>query len=303
MRLTSNKIEEILVGILGEAGLPLIRQLIGKENVSEFDLATKTRKDIKVVRKMLYLLYNHNLVGFTRKKDKQKGWYIYYWTLLPDSIRFSYFKTKRDLVIRLNELLEREHKELFFACPNDCVRLNFDESIDFEFHCPECGELLAQDDSTKRIAQLQAKIKEAEGELAKLHAARQARRKLVQERAKKQIAKRKAALRREEAKKEREKEAKKRAALKKKADAAKKRAAAKKKKAAEKAKKATKKKVPKKKAAKKSAKKKAAAKVKKKKVLKRKAATKRTIKKKAAKKKVVKKKAVKKKTSKKKVKK
>ena len=89
MRLTPKKIEEIMLSVLGEAGLPLIKELTGRENVSEFELATKTKKDIKIVRKMLYLLYNQNLISFTRKKDKQKGWYIYYWTLLPESIKFN----------------------------------------------------------------------------------------------------------------------------------------------------------------------------------------------------------------------
>src|SRR3989338_453753 len=84
MRLTPKKIEEIIVGILGESGIPLIKELMGKDNISEFDLATKTKQDIKVVRRMLYVLHNNNLVGFTRKKDKQKGWYIYYWTLIPE---------------------------------------------------------------------------------------------------------------------------------------------------------------------------------------------------------------------------
>ena len=167
MRLTSKKIEEILKDILGEEGIPLVRQLIGKENVSEFDLATKTREDIKLVRKMLYILYNYNLVKFTRKKDKQKGWYIYYWTLLPDSIRFNYFKMKKALLERLKQQLEIEERELFFICPNDCVRLNFDQSMDFEFHCPECGELISQDKNSARVNQIQKKIERLEKELAK----------------------------------------------------------------------------------------------------------------------------------------
>jgi transcription initiation factor TFIIE subunit alpha len=184
MRLTTKKIEEILVGLLTEEGLPLIKQLIGKENVSEFDLAAKAKKDIKVVRKMLYILYNHNLVGFTRKKDKQKGWYIYYWTLLPESIKFSYFKMKRDLLERLKNQLSREEKELFFVCPNECVRLNFDQSIDFEFHCPECGELIMQDDSQKKIVELKKKINETGLEVEKLQIQRKIRRKVVKEKKK-----------------------------------------------------------------------------------------------------------------------
>src|SRR3989339_280997 len=123
MRLTTKKVEEILVNLLSEEGLPLIRELAGKFNISEFDFASKLKKDIKVIRKMLYLLYNHNLVGFTRKKDKEKGWYIYYWTLLPERIRYLYLRNKREQLARLHEKLATEQKELFFACPGKCVRL------------------------------------------------------------------------------------------------------------------------------------------------------------------------------------
>lgn len=179
MRLTGKKIEEILLNILGEEGLPLIRELSGKENVSEFDLATKTRQDIKVIRKMLYILYNNNLVGFIRKKDKIKGWYIYYWTLLPESIRFSYLKMKRNHLERFKQELEDEKKELFFVCNNNCVRLNFDQAMDFEFHCPECGELANQDDGKKRIEDLDKKIKDTEEDINKLIEQRKVKRKEV----------------------------------------------------------------------------------------------------------------------------
>ena len=179
MRLTQKKIEEILVKILGEDGLPLVHELIGKENVSEFDLAKRIKKDIKVVRKLLYLLYNYNLVGFTRKKDKQKGWYIYYWTLLPESIKFNYYKMKKELLDRYQQQLDNEQDELFFVCPNDCVRLNFDQAMEFEFHCPECGELINQDEGEKVKEKLRKKIANLQEELDKLNSQRKARRKIV----------------------------------------------------------------------------------------------------------------------------
>lgn len=179
MRLTQNKVEDILVNLLGEEGLSLIKYLSGKENVSEFDLANKTKKDIKIVRRMLYILYNHNLVGFTRKKDKQKGWYIYYWTIIPESIKFNYYKMKRESLERLKNQLEVEKKELFFVCPKECVRLNFDQAIDFEFHCPECGELITQDDSEGKIKELGKKIIEIEEELNPVKDQKIVRRKVI----------------------------------------------------------------------------------------------------------------------------
>jgi len=72
MRLTKNKINDVVIKIIGTKGLPLIELLKDKENISEFELAKKLNLDIKIVRKMLYLLYNHSLVSFTRQKDKQK---------------------------------------------------------------------------------------------------------------------------------------------------------------------------------------------------------------------------------------
>lgn len=176
MRLTKIKVVEILTSIIGEDGIPLIEQLLGKDNISEFDLATKTKKDIKIVRRMLYLLYNHNLVSFTRKKDKQKGWYIYYWTLLPDSIRFNYYKMKRDLLERLKKRLEEEKQELFFVCTNKCLRLDFDNAMSFEFHCPECGELISQDNQDEKIAHLEKRIGELQIEFDELQEQRKVRR-------------------------------------------------------------------------------------------------------------------------------
>jgi transcription initiation factor TFIIE subunit alpha len=182
MRLTQKKIEEIILTILGETGLPLIKQLYGKENVSEFDLASRTKLDIKVIRRMLYFLYNNNLISFIRKKDKEKGWYIYYWTLVPENIRFIYLKKKTQLLERLNQRLDEEHKELFFVCPGKCVRLNFDQAMDFDFHCPECGELLSQDSNEKRIKELKEKIGEIEKELEKAKEARRKQREASKER-------------------------------------------------------------------------------------------------------------------------
>lgn len=164
LRLTRNKIEEIILPLTGEDGSALIKLLYVQPNISEFDLAKKSKKDIKIVRKMLYLMYNYNLVGFTRKKDKEKGWYIYYWTLLGDNVKFMYYKHKRELLVKLKEKLLEEQKELFYVCQKRCVRLNFDQGMDFEFHCPECGELIHQD-SENKLSEIKKQIAEIEEEL------------------------------------------------------------------------------------------------------------------------------------------
>ena len=215
MRLTKIKIIEILKSLIGSEVTPIVEELLEQDNYSEFDLATKTKLDIKVVRKLLYLLYNHNLVSFNRKKDKQKGWYIYYWTIIPDSVRFSYFKMKRSLITKLEERLKRENEELFFVCPQNCVRINFDESMEYEFHCPECGELLNQDDSKDRIGIIEKKLVETKEEVSKLLEQRKARREKKKERQKEETKKAKKKVIKKAAKKTVKKAAKKKVAKKK----------------------------------------------------------------------------------------
>jgi len=199
MRLTQKKIEEIIMGILGQESLPLLKQLYGKQNVSEFELASRTKKDIKVIRKMLYILYNHNLVSFTRKKDKLKGWYVYYWTLVPESVRYNYVKQKKEMLATLQSQLQEEQKGLFFACPTRCVRLNFDQAMDVEFHCPECGELLTQEENKMPVQQLRQRIKALQEEIKECTMEVKVRKKTVK--AKEKV--KKALQRRKKAKKKR----------------------------------------------------------------------------------------------------
>nr|MBC8444041.1 hypothetical protein [Candidatus Woesearchaeota archaeon] len=88
MRL-SNKIIEYVVGeVAGENALSIVNYLKNKKNISEFKIAEVLEKDIKEVRVLLYKLVNFNLVSSIRKKDKKKGWYIYYWTLNTDQIKY-----------------------------------------------------------------------------------------------------------------------------------------------------------------------------------------------------------------------
>jgi transcription initiation factor TFIIE subunit alpha len=237
IRFTSKKIEEVISRILHDDGLDLLKVLKGKENVSEFDIAKKMKRDIKVVRRMLYLLYNNNLVTFTRKKDKQKGWYIYYWTIDVSRVKFNYIKEKKELLLRLKETLEREQKELFFVSPDGGVRLNFDDAMEFDFHCPETGELMQQDDNSQRIIELQKKIKDATLEIEEWEIAEKQRIKLASKKVEDELKKEEALERKRIADEKKKKELEKQRKLdekKKKAEAkklanAKKRAEAKKK--------------------------------------------------------------------------
>ena len=113
---------------------------------------------------MLYAMQTSNLVSYYRKKDRQKGWYISYWTLNDPGFGELSIATRKH---KLQQLRERLHKEevnhgLFYICPSLCVRLEFDKAAEISFKCPECGNMLQHQDNGKTIEQLREKISDLE---------------------------------------------------------------------------------------------------------------------------------------------
>jgi transcription initiation factor TFIIE subunit alpha len=111
-----------------------------------------------MTRNMLYRLYDHNLVSFMRKKDKEKGWYIYYWTFNLKRIKYLAADLQKKRLEKLQERLHREQTTQFYSCEDNCIRLSFDQATDFEYKCPECGKLLNQEDNAAKIESIKAEI-------------------------------------------------------------------------------------------------------------------------------------------------
>ncbi|MBW3012410.1 transcription factor [Candidatus Woesearchaeota archaeon] len=165
IRLTNKLIENVIAETAGEDAIPLVFELKNKKNYSEFALAEKLKVEVNFVRNVLYRLLKYNLVSFTRKKDKRKGWYIYYWTFRPKQIKHVVWTIKTQRLEKLKERLRREESEQFFTCEEKCMRVSFESATDFEFKCPECGKLLNQEDNSDKIKDLEKEIKQLEKEL------------------------------------------------------------------------------------------------------------------------------------------
>ncbi|MBU1204355.1 MAG: hypothetical protein KKA61_00550 [Nanoarchaeota archaeon] len=165
MRLSNKIIEATIVDVAGEDVLPLVKFLGNKKNVSEFKIADTIKKEINQTRNMLYRLHEANLVSFIRKKDKKKGWYIYYWTFRPKMIRHLIVTLGKENLAKLKDRLAREKSSHFFICQNKCIRLDFDQAMNFDFKCPECGEIMNQEDNLENIRLIEEEIKKIENEL------------------------------------------------------------------------------------------------------------------------------------------
>jgi transcription initiation factor TFIIE subunit alpha len=160
----SKEISEIIGKVVGEDVLPVVTYLQNRKNISEFKIAESIKQEVNTTRNMLYRLHTHNLVTYTRKKDRQKGWYISYWTFNKSRIKDLRKNTNIEEVDKLKERLEKEelNQNSYFICPSFCMRLDFDEATNLDYKCPECGQLLKHQDNTKTISNIKDKLKELE---------------------------------------------------------------------------------------------------------------------------------------------
>jgi len=162
MKLSNNAIEVLVTEIAGKDVLPLIELIRGKTDVSEFKIAEKLGKTVNEVRNMLYRLSDYNLVSFTRKKDKKKGWYIYYWTLNEVRAKEIFDRLLNLKVEKLNSMLKEEQEEQYYYCKEDKLRFKLVEAMDIDFKCPECGQVMEQEDNVKKIEKIKEKLQELE---------------------------------------------------------------------------------------------------------------------------------------------
>lgn len=164
MRITKKLIEEVVKELVGDEALDIIFYLRGKTRISEFIIAEELDLEIHKTRNILYRLLEHNIVSFMRKKDKIKGWYICYWDFNESLVPYLSEKIASEKIVKMKERLNREQGRQFYMCKNACARMDFEKSIEFNFKCPECGEIMNLQDNARTIEFLKQRIKELSGE-------------------------------------------------------------------------------------------------------------------------------------------
>jgi transcription factor E len=163
-----NLLKSITEEIAGENSGQMVEILFDKKDVNEFLIAKKMNLTINQIRNVLYKLSAEGLVSFIRKKDKRKGWYIYFWTLNTEKclIRLQQDLTKK--IHELKELLAKREKDRYYVCNSCNVEVSEERALDQDFSCDECAEVYTLVDNANAIRDIKGKITKKEKDLAEI---------------------------------------------------------------------------------------------------------------------------------------
>src|SRR3989344_4154143 len=156
--------EDLVKSICGPNCVKLVKIMEVKDNISEFDLADEMKINVNEMRSMLYKLSEHNLVYSTRKKDKDKGWYIYYWSFNFNHARDLLIRQKTNEIEDLNKKLSQDSSTKYI-CDNGCGSHTLEDAMELNFRCPECNSLLMLREVKYKPEIINKKIAEIEGQI------------------------------------------------------------------------------------------------------------------------------------------
>jgi transcription initiation factor TFIIE subunit alpha len=146
------KISQLALQIGGEISVNTVEFLLDHgENTSEFLIAEKLEMPINAIRKTLYMLQDANLVNSMRKKDKKKGWYIYYWTFDEIQARTLITRMQEQRINNLKRRLDLEKNSKYYTCKKKCIRLTLERALENNFTCRECEKILHEVNNSKKI--------------------------------------------------------------------------------------------------------------------------------------------------------
>lgn len=160
---TMTKVAEVLGE---EEAVQIVDVLRDSSEITDDKIAGKTGIRLNEVRKILYKLYDHSLVGLRRSRDQETGWFIFHWRLQPDQFEGFIVNQKRHVLEKLQARLEYEKDHDFYYCyTQGCRRVPFEDAMELVFRCPTCNKPLVHYENGKIVHVLAEKVGQLREEL------------------------------------------------------------------------------------------------------------------------------------------
>ncbi len=151
---------------LGDEGVEILDQLAELGEATDTELSELLDKRTSQIRKALYGMYEERVADYEEHRDPSNGWLTFVWQITPEQAMRSMEDARAKAAEEIRKEIAYEKDKDFYACPNACSRLPFEEAMDFEFACPDCGSALEHEDPDARIQELNEQLQSLERGMA-----------------------------------------------------------------------------------------------------------------------------------------
>src|SRR3989338_4533471 len=158
----SGKLGQDIIGIYCEKNRPLKDEYLAK------------RLNLKVtdVRSGLNRLHYLGISYYQKEKNKDTGWYSFTWKIDEKRLIELICQDFGEKVQNLEKKEEKNETYTLFSCKNNCDEIPFELASEYQFRCPNCGNVMNLVDTKKMLLGIRknmAKVKENLGILNKVN--------------------------------------------------------------------------------------------------------------------------------------
>jgi len=150
-------IVELIERIAGELGVVIYSMDLENEFTDE-SLAEELGVEINEIRRVLFAFYEIGLASYRRKKDEDTGWMEYFWKINYDKEKEVLRRELEKTRDRLEEKLRLEDESIYYICINGCVKVRYEEAMEYGFSCPRCSNTLEYLDSREALMKIREEL-------------------------------------------------------------------------------------------------------------------------------------------------
>lgn len=158
-------LQSVIESFINKQSADIINIFYGKKDINEFLIAKNLKLTINQTRNILYKLLDLGMVSFIRKKDRKKGWYIYFWTLNNYQAFVLLNEDLKNRRVNLEKQLKNRKENRHYFCKTCSIEVNEETALLNNFICSECEEVYELFDNSKIIDELEKKISKLKKEI------------------------------------------------------------------------------------------------------------------------------------------
>ncbi len=155
-----NAVMEIVRSTFGESSRQVFEILLRvNREVQDEEIASMSGLHVNEVRRILYKLAEHGFVTSRRIRDRETGYYVYFWRANIEYLPQILIARKKLVMNKLFSRLRYEETYVF-TCPEckNSERFSFDDALSNDFKCPHCDAPLSPIDNSLIIKRLKELI-------------------------------------------------------------------------------------------------------------------------------------------------
>jgi len=160
-------LEEFVENMLGDEAVKIFKILLReRKDLTEDEISEKTGLARNITRKNLYLLQEYRLVSYKRIKNRETGWYYYYWRINDEELPLILLELKKDIINKLKLKMEKLKLDTAaYMCTVCKRRYSFSEAFNNEFKCAHCDNELVYVETNSYVDKLSKIVTKLEEEL------------------------------------------------------------------------------------------------------------------------------------------